>query len=375
MQPIKTLTHAEIQQELQESKRAVDGILKSLGVDAKVPLQQLHKLVLDDLKRMQFVIRVVRKLQFLNNFLMKIAFLQGLSPKKCKTVREPTGFPNKSIKYDRLLCNTHENQSVSGFMKFNTSNRTEGGVIMLNPDYSREAQFEALFHEYIHIKDTSLPIYSTNDAEDKSAEAKNRVNAYILPIYAKPDSSPDYNAMGDQYNQNFVEFQADMRTYTLIMPQEQIKESLLKNSYNIDTVLKRYEFMEKSSVLQWITINSDRPCHFAWVMFQKDSDNNIVQKLIHDSCYYDPPNDPQQFDILAVLDTPDSAAAKAAMASKRPQAVHQRSIIKRKEYYCYAYYELDQTKIVKNDSVTDFVPINFNRLLVIGWEKAVHGKR
>ena len=40
--------------------------------------------------------RVIRKLQFLNNFLMKTAFLQGFSPKKCETVREPTGFPNKS---------------------------------------------------------------------------------------------------------------------------------------------------------------------------------------------------------------------------------------------------------------------------------------
>ena len=40
--------------------------------------------------------RVIQKLQFLNNFLMKTAFLQGFSPKKCETVREPTGFPNKS---------------------------------------------------------------------------------------------------------------------------------------------------------------------------------------------------------------------------------------------------------------------------------------
>ena len=47
--------------------------------------------------------RVVRKLQFLNNFLMKIAFLQGFSPKKCKTVREPTGFPNKSNNYPWLI--------------------------------------------------------------------------------------------------------------------------------------------------------------------------------------------------------------------------------------------------------------------------------
>ena len=42
-------------------------------------------------------IKVVRKLQFLNNFLIKIAFLQGFARKNARLVREPTGFPNKSI--------------------------------------------------------------------------------------------------------------------------------------------------------------------------------------------------------------------------------------------------------------------------------------
>jgi hypothetical protein len=42
-------------------------------------------------------IRVVRKLQFLNNFLIKTAVLQAESRKTARLVREPIGFPNKSI--------------------------------------------------------------------------------------------------------------------------------------------------------------------------------------------------------------------------------------------------------------------------------------
>ena len=48
-------------------------------------------------------IRVVRKLQFLNNFLIKIAFLQGFARKNARLVREPTGFPNKSILSMKLI--------------------------------------------------------------------------------------------------------------------------------------------------------------------------------------------------------------------------------------------------------------------------------
>ena len=40
--------------------------------------------------------RVVRKLQFLNNFLRKSHFCRALARKNARLVREPTGFPNKS---------------------------------------------------------------------------------------------------------------------------------------------------------------------------------------------------------------------------------------------------------------------------------------
>jgi hypothetical protein len=43
------------------------------------------------------LIRVVRKLQFLNNFLRKLHFCRALARRNARLVREPTGFPNKSI--------------------------------------------------------------------------------------------------------------------------------------------------------------------------------------------------------------------------------------------------------------------------------------
>jgi len=42
-------------------------------------------------------IRVVRKLQFLNNLLIKSHFCRALARKNARLVREPTGFPHKSI--------------------------------------------------------------------------------------------------------------------------------------------------------------------------------------------------------------------------------------------------------------------------------------
>jgi simple sugar transport system substrate-binding protein len=45
---------------------------------------------------MKKITRVVRKLQFLNNFLMKIAVLQAVGRKTARLVRQPTGLSNKS---------------------------------------------------------------------------------------------------------------------------------------------------------------------------------------------------------------------------------------------------------------------------------------
>jgi hypothetical protein len=49
------------------------------------------------MKTLRFFIRVVQKLQFRNNFRLKMHVSQPAGRETAKTVREPTGFPNKSI--------------------------------------------------------------------------------------------------------------------------------------------------------------------------------------------------------------------------------------------------------------------------------------
>jgi len=381
-------------------------ILKSLSINNQTSIKEKYKRILNDLKEMNF-----------------------------------------KIIYDRVLCNAHGNQSVPAFTKYFTSNRTDGGIIMLNPDCSKKEQFECIIHEYIHIKDYSLPLSTTNIGffKDKSIfykffvdfdkalekyqyvyktvlEDLKKMNFRIivqdepdlkshiftefnssaktdggtimlnsrlstneklealyqeyvgiidhpLPIYETSESSPDYRVLVDKSYQRLVEFHADVRTCMLLLPQEKLRKSLFENAYNINKILEQYEYMETDTLLQWIIINTTIPCHFAWVICQKDENNNIVQLLIHDNCYYNPSNDPQSFGIGTVLNNEDSAAARAI---KSGIPVDQYSIIDSKEYYCYAYYEANRFKEVRSDVVLDSVTINYDRLLVIGWEKAVY---
>ena len=404
MYPINKLTHTKIQRELRESAWSVDNILNSLGVNDQVTPQELYKCIMKDLKEMKF-----------------------------------------EIKYDKGLCNAHGNQSVPAFTRFNTSNRSDGGLIMLNQDCSKKERLESLYHEYIHIKDHSLPLSSTNigSFENKAIFYKfftdidkvlvmnqeiyknilddlsrmnfkivydsnikfpafttfnttNRTSGgtiklspafstneklealyheyvsiidYSLPIYEMNTISPHYKVIVDKSYQELIEFQADMRTYTLLVKPEKMRQSLLKNVYNIDAMLKEYYYMEKSAVLQWIAVTSGVPCHFAWVMYEKDNNNNIVRGLIHDNCYYDNQNDPQPFGIETVLGTSDSAAAQAI---KKKKSVNKKSTIDSREYYCYAYYEPDLTKEIRNNEIPGSVTVCYDRLLVIGWEIAVY---
>jgi hypothetical protein len=434
MQPIIKLNHASIQRELRESVQTVKGILRSLGVDEHISPLELYKFILNDLKTMHF-----------------------------------------EVKYDRRLLNVHGNQSVTAFTEFSTSNRTDGGIIRINQDEPKKEQLEALFHEYIHIKDDSLPIYTTNGGpiENKAVfykfflELSNQANmgeytsalpeqmqldiltnaddigkvlekyqelfryilddlkkmnfvirydndliypysaltefntsnrtgggiirlsrdystnenlealyneyvkiiGYSVPIYEIYTKSLQYKAAVDKIYQEMIEFKADMRTYTLLMPPEELKKSLMENAYNVEEILKKYHYLEKSSVLQWIAINSEFPCHFAWVMLEKDNDDKTARKVTHDNCYYDHQNDPQPFGIEAVLDTGDSAAALAVM---NRQSVTKESAINGKAYFCYAYYESGLSKDVRNETIPGIVSVAYDRLLVIGWEKAVH---
>jgi hypothetical protein len=145
----------------------------------------------------------------------------------------------------------------------------------------------------------------------------------------------------------------------------------LENGYDIDKTLRKYYYMEKDAVLQWITISSGIPCHFAWIMYEKDNNNNIIRGLIHDNCYYDNINDPQFFGIGTVLDNADSAAAQA-MNSGKPEPVTKYSTIDGKEYYCYAHYEDGHSKELRNSAIPGSVTVHYARLLVIGWDRVIY---
>jgi hypothetical protein len=424
------LKHAQIQKELRKSIRSVNHILRLLGVDETTTLRDLYRLILDDLENMGF-----------------------------------------EIKDDPGLCNAHGDQSVPAFTKYHTANRMDGGIIYLNPDCSPIERLETLYHEYIHIKDHSLPIYTTHpgpfeneaafynfylevikyqaditsalpgqmkidiltnandinkvlgkynelfqyifddlekmnfkivydnalmspadttfNTANKTSGGTIKLNPYYstneklealyseyvniidysLPIYNMYTTSPEYKVMVDNFYQELVEYQADMRAYTLLMPPEEIKQNLSRYEFNIDEMLRKYSYIEKSSVLQWIAINADLPCHFAWVILEKDNNKNIIRKIVYDSFYYDHKNDPQTFDIEAVLNNADSAAA---ISVRECRDRHKASNITGKEYFCYAYYETDKSKVVRNNTIPGSVSINYDRVLVIGWEKSVY---
>jgi len=97
---------------------------------------------------------------------------------------------------------------------------------------------EALYREYVTIKDHSLPIFENNN------------------------TSPELKVEVDKSYLEQVEIQADFRTYSLLMPQDKVQQSLLENNYDIDEVFRKYFHLEKSSVLHWIAVVSEIRQHF-----------------------------------------------------------------------------------------------------------------
>jgi hypothetical protein len=160
-----------------------------------------------------------------------------------------------------------------------------------------------------------------------------------------------------------------MVAYSLMMPPEQMRKDLFNNAYDIDFLLNKYNYLEKSSVLHWITILNPLPCHFVWLLIEKDITGNIVRLMAHDNCFYDQQNDPKPFIIQSVLNEPQSAAAEAIRDRKN---VKKESAIQGTEYYCYAYYEPDLSMEVIKDYFPCSINVRYDRLLVIGWTKQIN---
>ena len=231
-------------------------------------------------------------------------------------------------------------RKVPGFIRLNTQNRRDGGVIKLNETYPRPVILETLFHEYAHIKDRTLP---------------------VLPMDV--DSS-NVKSLYFKLNIKRAEFIANMIAFTLMMPPEKLRADLIESAYNIDCILEKYKDFDKCSVLWWLTlIDCYLPCHFSWIKFETNSNNKAMQ-TIGDSYYYDHKSDPKPFDISTVLANKDSAAA-IAKETKSREGVHKATNINGIDYYCYAYYESD----LSEEAIDNPDKVFYDRLLVIGWKK------
>ncbi|WP_461249024.1 hypothetical protein, partial [Treponema sp. R6D11] len=97
------------------------------------------------------------------------------------------------IVYTDSLISTDLKHSVPAFTKLNGFDRKNGGIIKLNKNYPKKVLTEALYHEYAHIKDETLPIHISN------LNAPNSRATYSIPYL------------------RIVENQADMIAYSLMM--------------------------------------------------------------------------------------------------------------------------------------------------------------
>jgi hypothetical protein len=260
------LTHKKITEWLQEGESKADEIRNKLGIDASITLPNLYNLILNDLKEME----------------IDIVY----------------DYDND----DNALFNKASHQSVPSIAM--------DDVILLNQNFSREAQCEALFHEYIHVK--------LNDELEGMKE--------ILGKNAKLSN---------------LEYSVDFTNYMLIMPPEILKKNLLRffdkesKSIRMNQVLKLYKDFEKCSVLHWISIHSQIACHFSWLMIY--GENN--KPLIYESYYYDHKNDPKHYNITEVMNIPLSATSQAI--KKKKDTTNKESLVGTNKYQCYAYYEKD----------------------------------
>ena len=300
MQPIINHTHKEIQHSLLRAIQWVtENILVPLKISANIPRKDLLEMVIRDIGELGF-----------------------------------------NLVYTDSLYDDITGMHVPAMIILNNGQRKGGGTIKINRSLPMDTQIEAIYHEYIHLKDPTLPVHGTN---------KDAINFEII-------NSRKF--MED------TEFQADMYTYTLMMPPEQMKFDILRYGYNINSIIELYKGYKKSTLLHWITMVCSTRCHFSLVQFEKDYAGNTTNIFVSDSCYYDNLNDPVYFDIATVMNNPSSAAAQAIMTKSD---TNKASVINGREFYCYAYYESDLSKQISKKYHPGTTAIVYDQLLVIGW--------
>jgi len=304
MESNRFISHQRIQDVIYNSASTVDKyIVQPLNIDKnQITFNQLTKLICDDLLEMKFVI----------------------------------------VKSESLY--NDDGHSIPGFLGFRTKNRYDGGIIKLNKNYPNSVLIETLIHEYIHIKDETLP---------------------LLPI---EENEVNSQALHDKTLLENVEFHVGICANILIMPPNRLSKELSQYKYNIDKILLLYKDIDKRSVLKWISlIDRSLPCHFACVLFEKNHKNEIVDMNIEETYTYDHISNPIPFDIITVLNNKYSAAA---MACSNKKNVQKASSINGMDYYCFSYYENDLVKEIVYEKKPGKTKIKYDRLIIIGWKKS-----
>jgi hypothetical protein len=251
---------------------------------------------------------------------------------------------NFLIEYHESLSGK-DGREIPSFINLNGYDRKAGGIIMLNKKFPLSSLRQALFREYAIIKDEKLPIHTTN---------RNAFNSM---------------SFFDSFYMEYIEYLADMNAYSLMMPPDIIKEQLLDRKYDINEMLNIYGNVEKDSIFQWIFINNHLPCHYMYIILEKDSGNNILQRIVYDNCFYDHQSDPVTFSVDAVLACPESVAS---IALREKKIINKLSVIdnmNKTPYFCYAYYESDVSKEIIHYMLPYLKGEHYDRLLVIGWTK------
>lgn len=299
---LKNIDFNSINEELKMAEAAAKAIRKHLGLSSSMKLSELYDAVIAELSQLNFKIA----------FSKKIINIQGMG---------------------HLPSITLFNHSTD---------RKRGGIIFIYDEYSAAKKRELLFHEYVHIYDQSSPLYSTNHT--------NLFNRFMLS------------------KQNFlenVELKTDLTTLALMIPPAQLEQNLFKFSYNIEKIVKQYSEIEKSRVLEWITLHDCFPGHYALLFIWKNG--KFLFKL--DEYCHAHYGSSRTFDILNVLNNSNSVAWKNL--NKKVSCLQDSSVIDKEEYYCFSFYEENVHQPLPLNPGTEELVI-CDKLVIIGWPKKVY---
>jgi hypothetical protein len=301
METMRMLTHTKLQYGLERGGKFVRYVLKTLGLNDSYTEKEMRLKIKQDLLEMQF-----------------------------------------SVESHASLCG-REGREVPSLIKLKGKDRKDGGIIMLNKKFPASFLRFALLHEYAHIRDVNLPIYTT----DKDA----------------------FNSMSfyDRFTMERIEYLADMDAFSLLIQTDKLKKQLLDNGYNIEKIMEFYSGADRSFLLRWIVINNQLPCHWMYIVLEKGLNGNILSRIHYDDCFYNHLSDPVPFPIEAVLSCQDSAASNALQTKKPIGKLSVINNMKMTPYFCYAYYEENVSKEIIHHIFPYLEGDHYDRLLVIGW--------